>query len=41
MTCVMRKGEDGVPDTVAHVDVEYPESENRTLLRRVRCVVGT
>ena len=41
MTCVMREGEDGVPDTVAHVDVEHPESENRTLLRRVHCVVRT
>ena len=28
MTCVMGEGEDGVPDTVAHVDVEHPESEN-------------
>lgn len=41
MTCVMREGEDGVPDTVAHIDVEHPESENCTLLRRVHRVVGT
>ena len=25
MTCVMGEGEDGVPDAVAHVDVEHPE----------------
>ena len=25
MTCVMGEGEDGVPDAVAHIDVEHPE----------------
>ena len=24
-TCVMREGEDGVPDAVTHIDVEHPE----------------
>ena len=27
MTCVMGEGEDSVPDTVAHVHVEHPESK--------------
>ena len=37
MTCVVGEGEDGVPDAVAHVDVEHPGVVSKCITMTYEC----